>query len=675
MRYVTLFLWFMLVLVLPVAAQEGYPLPDDLQPMTVENAAQIKLLASVGGLLPGSLSLSHDGKRLIVNTSAGLQLYDLTQPQQSPIKLANVSYAYFGKNDQIVANGHDIDEHTGEQVESTAVPASSIPDSTNNTKVKVRTKNGEVIIDVKKASGKTVSLHMNSSDSFNEIVFSPDEQYAVLVMTYTIDDYILSRMSFWNMESGKHITDLDNLDMLKDVSFRGDGKLIVATAYYDGGAADTVAIWDGHTGERIGPMGSAEGVVYFSPDNKLMMIFIGRHIEMWTDHLLGSLEYLGYSGEEGGPPFAFSPDGKTFVKTGVKQLELWDVPVDSIPDAPRLVIPTADTIERLYYSPDGSLLISVEWKKIEVWDARTGAKLSLFTSAIESSSSAPIFSADGHFARATIDDNIQIWNVKQAKLIGTLPNRANFSADGLRAAYWEGGTVHVLDIRSNQQTDLKVIENYLGSVLGFNPTQRLAIFSGQDFAALYDLRTGQEVLRKTVDETFKNAVFNADASYFVTRSNLSTTDRSNYRATINLWHTDDFQDPISQADASYRGRDLLLSPDGKLLSGLEGACGDGGGGAHFMWNTQTGVESLNYYGGTCGPNSQIFSPDSKWLLVGWDGELDMLDVNTILKETVSDKNQTADEDHSRRFLDYHEARRNFRNIAISADGTQVAFME
>ncbi|MEP6989161.1 MAG: WD40 repeat domain-containing protein [Chloroflexota bacterium] len=330
---------------------------------------------------------------------------------------------------------------------------------------------------------------------------------------------------------------------------------------------------------------------------------------------------------------------------------------------------------RLYYSPDGSLLVSVEWKKIEVWDARTGAKLSLFTSAIESSSSAPIFSADGHFARATIDDNIQIWNVKQAKLIGTLPNRANFSADGLRAAYWEGGTVHVLDIRSNQQTDLKVIENYLGSVLGFNPTQRLVIFSGQDFAALYDLRTGQEVLRKTVDETFKNAVFNADASYFVTRSNLSTTDRSNYRATINLWHTDDFQDPISQADASYRGRDLLLSPDGKLLSGLEGACGDGGGGAHFMWNTQTGVESLNYYGGTCGPNSQIFSPDSKWLLVGWDGELDMLDVNTILKETVSDKNQTAGKDHSRRFLDYHEARRNFRNIAISADGTQVAFME
>src|SRR5689334_7969687 len=64
-----------LLVAIPAAAQDGYPLPENLPTITSDNAAQVQEIARVGGALPGALVWSPDDGILAAGTSKGVKLY------------------------------------------------------------------------------------------------------------------------------------------------------------------------------------------------------------------------------------------------------------------------------------------------------------------------------------------------------------------------------------------------------------------------------------------------------------------------------------------------------------------------------------------------------------------------------------------------------------------------
>ena len=90
MKFSRLIALFMIILLvnIPAAAQDGYPLPENLPPITPENAAQVTELGRVGGVLPGDLVWSPDGTILAAGTSAGVKLYNADDLTSDPLQLS-----------------------------------------------------------------------------------------------------------------------------------------------------------------------------------------------------------------------------------------------------------------------------------------------------------------------------------------------------------------------------------------------------------------------------------------------------------------------------------------------------------------------------------------------------------------------------------------------------------
>src|SRR5215510_9421627 len=74
----------LLLTTISVHGQETYVLPDNLQPITPENAAQLTVLAQLGSATPLGITWSPDGQTLTAWTSDGDYLFhypDLTNPE------------------------------------------------------------------------------------------------------------------------------------------------------------------------------------------------------------------------------------------------------------------------------------------------------------------------------------------------------------------------------------------------------------------------------------------------------------------------------------------------------------------------------------------------------------------------------------------------------------------
>src|SRR5688572_7348922 len=108
------------------AAQDSYPLPDDLVPIASDNALRLQQLASIGSLLQGQLLWSPDGTRLVVGTSADTRLYNAADFPAAPIIIPdthNYRSPYgFNAEGELVINGQRWDVQTGELLGAVAPP-------------------------------------------------------------------------------------------------------------------------------------------------------------------------------------------------------------------------------------------------------------------------------------------------------------------------------------------------------------------------------------------------------------------------------------------------------------------------------------------------------------------------------------------------------------------------
>jgi len=674
MRVAGLFLCLVFLLTAPLAAQEQYPIPDDLQSITPGNADQLQPLASIGGILPGGLVWSPDGALLAVGTLVDVRLYNASDFESSPLVIPDYGETIFNAAGELMVNGQRYDTQTGELLGASQVlPAAPITSPSGNIVVRMRQQDGHLVVELDKTDGEVILLHPGAGYDFKQIVFSPDEQFAALILTFYPAASPSAAVQLWNVQAGDLVADLPlSLEVLDTIAFHADGKLLVTAvttnAPYGGIFAD-VQLWDGRTGENIGPSNYSYLPVRFSPDGQLLAFMTSQGIALWTDHEIGLLQFTSYS-EAGLVPIVFSPDGGTIATVSGQEILLWDVNSKQPPDAPRKTLTTEAGIIDLLYSPDGTLLASIEAGGIiEVWNTQIDAPHTRLSAADQISDVQ--FSPDGRLLRVSVyGGHRSIWDLQSGEKKVTFPRGAALNNDWSRVAYWDDSIVRLMETDTGQETELAVLSTFLGNVAAFSPTAERVIFAGSELR-MYDLHDGEQVFSEPIGERLPWVEFSMNGDRFVTGVSPAVYGRGD-PLTLNVRDTQNPQSIIARLEIPNGGRNWLLSPDGHYLSYLNMACGDGGGGYHELWDAETAhLLSIWSPGGTCGPYTHVFSPDGLLLLVGWDFDVGILDIDRLIEEAASVDNDYLWTPAKEGGIFYYPGNQ-LDNLTLSSDGSRLA---
>jgi WD40 repeat protein len=220
----------------PVAVQNGgYPLPNQLQRITRQNAVQVQKLALIGGDLPDQLAWSPDGKTLAAGTSAGVKLYDVAHLDAAPFVIPGGLDVSFNTGDnRLVSGGKTWDVKTGKEITGTENNQEPVLSPSGTIHVRTRTENHEIIVSVQHDDGTTITLHTGFSDGYTGIVFSPVEQFAALKFepAYQESDLPPATVQLWDILHGRLIASLQqHLEFLDTVAFHADGHLLITASY------------------------------------------------------------------------------------------------------------------------------------------------------------------------------------------------------------------------------------------------------------------------------------------------------------------------------------------------------------------------------------------------------------------------------------------------------------
>jgi WD40 repeat protein len=667
MRIAILVLWLMAVILLPVAAQDGYPLPDDLALITPANAASVQQLASIGEPLAGRLLWSPDNAKLVVQTSEAVHLYDASDftvaptviPVYSDIPNASI---YFNAAGELVIQWQRYDLQTGALLGAVELPSNTNP--IHDIAVEVVTEDGQTVLELTKSDGTLISLALNSNWQYQQLLFNDDASSAAVILGE--NDYAVD-VQLWNLESGQLVMQSQLLtEMIATLTFHGDGNLLIAATYTDapyGNVFEGIQIWDGRTGEELFRGGYLP--VVFSPDKETFAFLTDEGISVWDSSRIGTLTYPDefYAGEER-RPIVFSSDSQVTASRSGNSIYLWEVDNVSLAPEPAYTLTAEVPVNVILYSQDNTALIAVEQggEVIEIWNTDTYTRRHRLTGTIPPA---------GSYSQPSTQGNLvftygSIWNIQSGELEMTVPLNAILNADWSMGAYWDNHAVRIVHRDATPDSVLDVITNYQGQVAAFNANIGWVVF-GNNGVTAYDLNTGELVF----NHASQQVAFSEDGHYLLV--NEPPADSASY-SSLSIFDTANPTQPISQHEQVNLSVPILVSPNGQFLSilqggGARGACGEGGGTVSVFDVTQNKY-LFRWREGGCGPFSHAFSADNNWLIVGWDYSLAFINIAeaSIEAEAFGNAFLPPSPNSVRYFSSFR-----VNNYTMSPDGTLIAF--
>ena len=397
--------------------------------------------------------------------------------------------------------------------------------------------------------------------TIHHVRFSPDGS---LLATASAD----GTAKLWNVHTGAEIRSFQRdsqFQSIFDVDFSPDGRWLALSGMgWNVGSARIFEVATGHTMRSLEGHGLGVMQIKFSPDGtRLATAGIDATTRLWPAANLP--EFVSLEGHDQAVwAITFSRDGKRVASGGLDQTaRVWDantgdllatlnvgLPVVSLafsPDGDRLATMGtnhtakvwnatngqemltlsghAGTVMAAAWSPDGSLILTGSKDgTARLWDAATGAVRSI-VAAHSNWVLCVAFSPDGtRFATGGADNAACIWQAQDAKRLHVLPGHRHwvqqvaFSPDGQQVATGcRDRKVRLFDADAGRL--LVSMEGHRSGIssLAFSPdgTRLATAAEGEGFiavrfseraAVIWDVRTGQRLLKLEADSSWVTAV-------------------------------------------------------------------------------------------------------------------------------------------------------------------------
>lgn len=623
-------------------AQDGYPLDEPLPVIGPENAAQLTQLAQIGGALPSGLGWSPDGQILAVGLTDSVLLYDITDFSQPRLTLDAPGFFRFETDGErlvvVSSDGQHWDAETGERIPDIAPTSPS----------------GRVTVEVSPnavtltGDGAPVTLPIAEGFLIDDLIFSPDETRAIIVTT-NFESRWINDFSLWDVETGALVSELDIVQgPAQLVDFMMNGQRLVVFVRFESTYSEPfgqLGVWDVATGELV-PM---ERNLYdvslarLSADKQLLAFHTlnssdgeGR-VVVWSGQEIGEIR-SGVYDSESYADFDFTPDGHNLIVKYADSVSLWEVVnLTHSEDQPglveRAVITTPDQDLIAWFRPwfDGLRVASLNhWTMIVdipsgenrlTYKAPTGELLMLIHPELTQVVTSSI---QGTFIR----------DVETDQVIAQFPSNALVNSSFTHVAYWDNGKVVLTVIETGETIEISPSISEAGSLLTVNfPSERALFRQSNGELELYDLATSEATQIEPL-EVYSIQDFTPDGTEFI--ASITPNDPLTSPITALISVENPSQPEVTLPAMSW---ELLFSPDGRFASALSLGC-DIGGAVATLWDANSS-QTLAEESGSCGPYSDLFTPDGQWWVVGTDAGFSLYDLDALPQDSVAQQPTVA----------------------------------
>jgi WD40 repeat protein len=588
------------------------PRPEITNPITVNNAHQITLLAELGNGRGLGLKWLKESNELVLFMTRGIFFYksetlELSRAIYTDISLVESAFLLQGEQLAATAYGNKItiwDLSSGEKQAMFDVnePPSSVaisPDGSLLAMAGGNTGNRQVALwDIDK--GEEINPLLRRSTSIGQIAFSPDGQMLAIARMNSI---VLFDTLTWEEKS----TIQGSANRL---AFSPDGNYFATAA-----SAGTVKIWSTTNYQLLHTFSLHYSPIAFSSDSSL---FAGATVDGIT---IWNLE----NGEETGKIttggiFVFSPTATAeslHMATFGKNLKVLDVSHNTT--VAELHILTDDVHYEAAISPDSTLL-AIGINELTLWNIQTNQKVHTWKISGNPVTSMA-FSPDGAYLAARIGFSIRIWDVNTKEAINTfrvdmgdisnsppyISSSTVFLPNSLHVATTAGSSVRIYDPFSGREVR-QISQGILNNHLTLSPDGKILIAGGYNNHIVH-LDTMRQI-------NVRSTVHSYNAAFSTNNNLLAITFRSG--ASIGLPGTIQFYDPYTGGHMNYLKIDtphdarVVFGGDNQLLIWLSAASNS----IHFWDVYRRGqVHELSIPGAF----SIAISPDRKLLIVHRQG--------------------------------------------------------
>jgi WD40 repeat protein len=458
------------------------------------------------------------------------------------------------------------------------------------------------------------TLPGDSGDFVESVAFSPDGSLLATDGSY-------AGTQLWNVATRRLVATLPSVngDLVNSVAFSPDGSLVGAETNHG------VQLWNVATRDLVAilPCGvSPESQsLAFSPDGSLLVVPAGSGTQLWNvkSHQLAATLPAGNGSTVSSA--AFSPGGSLVAAVTDDGTQLWNVGErDLVATFPAGNSNSNDVPTGVAFSPDGAFLATTTGS---IWlvnlnsSTVTGSTASAAFATLQAGTEvSPVaFSPDSSLLAAGTEYGTQLWDVKERKLVATLPIRDNpdgalsvaFSPDGsLLAAGAEPGT-QLWNVKEHRLVATLPGGNASDAdSVAFSPDGSLLADTGYDGTQLWNVATRRLVA--TLPGSMASSVaFSPDSSLLADASGNG----------IQLWNIATRKLLTTLPDVSEGGASsVAFSPDGSLLAIAAGPADT------KLWS----VPARKYLSGIpVGPYNVSFGPSKMIMLTATDSDVELWD--------------------------------------------------
>ncbi|HEX4707676.1 MAG TPA: WD40 repeat domain-containing protein, partial [Candidatus Udaeobacter sp.] len=439
------------------------------------------------------------------------------------------------------------------------------------------TKAGKVAVRLWRAPGGKLITQIPQADG--AIAFSPDSrQFAVATFGATSGGLLI-----YDPATGK-----------KSFSISGNAPHALAFTADGGRLTNGERVWDAVTGQEVSRFQFQPGendqvrAATFSPDDKFIVTGTGGQFAYLWDAATGQRlktfrqkRQKSYAALEDlfrhdfSMTVSFSQDGKYLATAGGDiQARVWEIEGQK----EMATLPHQNMVSWAAFTGDGQQVLTTgDDGTVRLWEALSGHEITRITEdqeAERASEASP--TSSGKYIVVGAGRRVSLWESATGRVSRRLVHKTavtdvTFSRDGKLLATCDATTARVWDVASGESIAPPMIQqepnigssmrDQLKSVAFSADGKLLGTANGDGTARIWDVSSGNEIVRLSLKGSADTASFSPDGKFFVT---ASSGDMANVN--INLWNGPDWHLAFQEKGWGTLFIPALLSPDGKLLA-------------------------------------------------------------------------------------------------------------